>query len=59
LELLGKLHEVAGIANSSLYPNTELVDVGFDTILEAREEMEAGTELFAKYDLSSGGIGPK
>jgi hypothetical protein len=49
---LGKLHEVAGIANSSLYPNTELVDVGFDTILEAREDMEAGTELFAKYDLT-------
>jgi hypothetical protein len=50
---LGKLHEVAGMANSSLHPNTELVDVGYDTILEAtgREDMEAGTELFAKYDL--------
>jgi len=53
LELLGKLHEVAGMANSSLHPNTELVDVGYDTILEAREDMdsEAGSELFAKYDL--------
>jgi hypothetical protein len=50
--LFGKLHEVAGIANSSLHPNTEFIDVGFDTILEAREDMEAGTELFAKYDLT-------
>ena len=39
------------MANSSLHPNTELVDVGYDTILEAREDMEAGSELFAKYDL--------
>ena len=48
--LLGKLHEVAGMANSSPRPNTELVDVGYDTILEAIVDMEEGTELFAKYD---------
>ena len=51
MELLGKLHQVAGLANSSLHPNAELVDVGYDTILKAKEDIEVGTELFAKYDL--------
>ena len=37
-----KLHEVAGMANSSLNPNSDLVDVGYDSILEAKEDMEAG-----------------
>jgi hypothetical protein len=47
---LGKLHEVAGMANASPRRNTERVDVGYDTILEAMVDMEDGTELFAKYD---------
>jgi len=44
-------HEVAGIANSFPTPNAVLVDVGFDTILEAKVDMVAGTEVFAKYVL--------
>ena len=50
VESLAKLHEVAGMANSSKHPNAELVDVGYDTVLEAMVDMEEGTELFAKYD---------
>ena len=38
------------MANSSPRPNTELVDVGYDTIVEAIVDMEEETELFAKYD---------
>ena len=50
MELLCKLHEVAGMANSSLRPNTEFIDVGYDTILQAMVDMKEGTELFVKYD---------
>ena len=50
VESLAKGHEVAGMANSSKHPNAELVDVGYDTILEALVDMEEGTELFAKYE---------
>jgi hypothetical protein len=39
------------MANSSSRPNTEFKDVGFDSILEAKVDMVAGTELFAKYDI--------
>ena len=45
-----KLHDVAGMANSSLHPNSDLVDVGYDSILEAKEDMEARTKLYTKYD---------
>ena len=49
IEFLCKLHEVAGMANSSLRPNTEFVDVGYDTILVAIVDIAKGTELFVKY----------
>ncbi len=42
-------HQVAGIANASKKPNAKLVDVGFDTILEASKDMASGTEIFVKY----------
>ena len=42
-------HQVAGLANSSKKPNAKLVDVGFDTVLEATKDMARGTEVFAKY----------
>ena len=42
-------HQVAGIANSSTKPNAKLVDVGFDTVLEATKDMARGTEVFVKY----------
>jgi hypothetical protein len=45
------LHQVAGIANSSTKPNALLIDVGFDTILEAAKDMVKGTEVFPKYAL--------
>jgi hypothetical protein len=48
-----RLHEVAGMANSSLRPKTEFIDVGYDTILQATVEMKEGTELFVKYDHKS------
>ena len=51
IDNLCKSHEVAGMANSSPHPNTEFKDVGFDSILEAKVDMVAGTELFAKYDI--------
>jgi hypothetical protein len=53
VELMCKPHKVAGMANSSLRPNTEFVDVGYDTILQATVEMKEGTELFVKYDHKS------
>jgi hypothetical protein len=51
LELLSKAHEVAGMANSSQTPNAVFVDVGYDTILEAKVDLHRGTEVLAKYDL--------
>jgi hypothetical protein len=51
VELLSRLHEVAGKANSSQHPNTAFIDIRYDTVLEALLDMEEGTELFAKYDL--------
>ena len=50
VELLCKLDEVAGMANSSLRPNTEFVDVVYDTIIQVMVDMEEGTELFVKND---------
>ena len=44
-----KAHEVAGLANSSKTPNAKFVDVGFDTILEALDDLDAGIEVFPKY----------
>ena len=35
-----KLRKVPGMANSSLNPNSDLVDVGYDSLLEAKENME-------------------
>jgi hypothetical protein len=46
---MSKIHEVAGMANSSRHPNVKFVDVGYDTILEAKMDLEKGTELFANY----------
>jgi hypothetical protein len=37
------------MANSSKKPNAKFVDVGFDTILEALKDMDAGTEVLPKY----------
>ena len=42
---MSKIHEVAGMANSSRHPNVKFVDVGYDTILEAKMDLEKGTEL--------------
>ena len=50
VDFFSKAHEVAGMANSSLAPNAEFVDVGYDTILEAKMDMRSGTEVFSKYD---------
>ena len=50
-DFLSKIHEVAGCANSSDEPNEEFVDVGYDTVLVARFDMDEGTEVFAKYSL--------
>ena len=44
-----KAHEVAGLANSSKTPNAKFVDVGFDTILEALDDLDAGIEVLPKY----------
>jgi hypothetical protein len=49
--LFSKIHEVAGMANSSRHPNAVFVDIGYDTILEATIDLEEGAELFAKYEL--------
>ena len=46
---MAKIHEVAGCANSYDVPNTVFIDVGYDTVLQARFDMEANTEVFAKY----------
>ena len=42
---LSMAHEIAGMANSSRAPNAEFVDVGYDTILEAKMDMRNGTEV--------------
>jgi hypothetical protein len=44
-----RFHETAGMANSSDTPNSKFIDVGFDTILFAKFDMDKGTELFPKY----------
>jgi hypothetical protein len=44
-------HEVAGLANSSQKPNALFVDVGYDTVLEAKVDLVQGTEVLAKYAL--------
>jgi hypothetical protein len=46
----GKRHEAAGMANSSKSPNSKFVDVGFDSILEAKFNMKKGTEVLSNYD---------
>jgi len=46
----GKRHEAAGMANSSKSPNSKFVDVGFDSILEAKFFMKKGTEVLSNYD---------
>ena len=51
-----KAHEVAGLANSSRTPNAKFVDVGFDTILEAKVDMKRGTEVFPKYGTFANGV---
>ena len=43
-------HETAGMANASSDPNCDFVDVGFDSILVAKINMDSDTELFAKYN---------
>ena len=48
-EFFAKIHEVAGCANSSSNPNADFVDVGFDSILEARFDMEQDTEILINY----------
>jgi hypothetical protein len=42
-------HETAGMANSSPTPNARFEDVGFDSVLIAKFDMEMGTELLPKY----------
>ena len=37
------------MANSSKTPNAKFVDVGFDTILEALDDLDARTEVLPKY----------
>jgi hypothetical protein len=46
-----RAHEVAGLANSSKTPNAKFVDVGFDTILEALDDLDARTEVLPKYGI--------
>ena len=46
-------HQAAGFANSSSRPNAEFVNVGFDTILNARIDMDKGMEVLTKYDDNS------
>ena len=50
-DFLARIQEVAGCANSSNVPNADFVDVGYDTILEARDDMDAGTEILSNYAL--------
>ena len=49
LDYMSSHHETAGMANSSETPNAKFIDVGFDTILVAKFDMDKGTELFPKY----------
>lgn len=49
LDRFRRNHEVAGMANSSPFPNAEFVDVGFDTILVAKVDLNKNTELLPKY----------
>jgi len=44
--------DVAGLANSSQKPNAVFVDVGYDTVLEAKVDLVKGTEVFPKYALA-------
>ncbi len=44
------MRELLGIRGSD-EPNAEFVDVGYDTVLVARFDMDEGTEVFAKYSL--------
>ena len=44
-----RMHEAAGMANSSPNPNGKFDDVGFDSILVAKFDMDEGTEVLAKY----------
>jgi hypothetical protein len=48
-------HEAAGFANAAngvpgLAANGQFVDVGFDTLLVASEDLEANTEVFVYYN---------
>jgi hypothetical protein len=38
------------MANSSKSPNAKFIDVGFDSILEAKFNMKKGTEVLTNYD---------
>jgi hypothetical protein len=49
--LLCATHDVAGLANSSQKPNAVFVDVGYDTVLEAKVDLVKGTEALAKHSL--------
>ena len=44
--------DVAGLANSSPKPNAVFVDVGYDTVLEAKVDLVRGTEVLPKYALA-------
>ena len=44
--------DVAGLANSSQKPNAVFVDVGYDTVLEAKVDLVKGTEVLPKYALA-------
>jgi len=48
-EYFAKIHELAGCANSSSKPNADFVDIGFDTVLQARFDLKKGTEVLTKY----------
>ena len=48
-DFLAKIHEAAGCANSSDHPNADFVDVGYDSVLVARFDMEEGTEVLVNY----------
>ena len=48
-DFLAKIHEAAGCANSSNQPNADLVDVGYDTVLIARFDMDEDTEVLVNY----------
>ncbi len=48
-DFLSKIHEVAGCANSSDQPNAYLVDVGYDTVLVAKFDMDEDEEVLINY----------